>query len=190
MLRPYWTPEDIGTWTRDKSVLAYVEARLRRGIHRGIGEFHLAADQVANATARGVIALSVREGIYLQVHGDARTVEEIFRLEPRAEVLWAHAGMSATADTVGRLLDRFPNLWVELALRSDVAPGGQLDASWRSLFVRHADRFMVGTDTWVSDRWERMPEILDEVRVWLRQLPAEMAERLASANGERLFATR
>jgi len=35
--------------------------------------------------------------------------------------------MSASATTVSGLLDRFSTLWVELALRSDVAPGGTLD---------------------------------------------------------------
>src|SRR2546428_14195446 len=80
--------------------------------------------------------------------------------------------MSADARTVGRLLDRFPKLWVELALRSDVAPGGRLDPEWRARFLRHADRFMVGTDTWVTSRWEAVESSTRDVQEWLAEPPA------------------
>src|SRR5881628_2113683 len=42
-LRPYRTREDMSGWPRDSTVQAYVEERLKRGIYRGIGEFHLSA---------------------------------------------------------------------------------------------------------------------------------------------------
>src|SRR5207247_8555857 len=58
--------------------------------------------------------------------------------------------------TLFRSLDRFARLWVELALRSDVAPGGRLDPAWRARFLRHADRFLVGTDTWVDRKSTRL----------------------------------
>ena len=81
-------------------------------------------------------------------------VEAMLTTYPGVKILWAHAGMSASAQRVGALVDRYPMLWVELALRSDVAPGGVLDPGWRQLFLRHPDRFLVGTDTWVTPRWE------------------------------------
>ncbi len=95
--------------------------------------------------------------------------------------------MSASAETVGRLLDRFPKLWVELAIRTDVAPGGRLDPAWRTVFLKFPDRFMVGTDTWITSRWESMRESMQEVQDWLAQLPREVAEQIAYKNGERLF---
>lgn len=186
VLRPYRTQDDIGAWTQDPSILPYLEGRLTRGIYTGIGEFHLAPGQAASPIVRRIVALAVRDNLFLHAHADAQAVEELLAVDPRARVLWAHAGMSAGPDTVGRLLDAFPTLWGELALRSDVAPGGLLDPAWRALFLRHPDRFLVGTDTWVSGQWERLPEILDEVRAWLRQLPRELAERIAFANAERL----
>ncbi len=186
ILRPYRTRSDMGTWTGDPSILSYVETRLRRGIYRGIGEFHLAAGEADTAVVRGFVQLAIRHGIFLHAHTDDVAVEELLRLDPKVRVLWAHAGMSAGADTVGRLLDRYPNLSVELALRSDVAPGGQLDPAWQSLFLRHADRFMVGTDTWVTSQWDRLPDIQAGIRGWLRQLPREVAEQLAFKNAARL----
>ncbi len=107
-------------------------------------------------------------------------------LVPGVRVLWAHAGMSSGPAEVGRLVDASPDLLVELALRSDVAPGGKLDPAWRDLFVRRADRFMVGTDTWVSSRWGSYIEVQNDARTWLRQLPPELARRLATENAESL----
>ena len=112
----------------------------------------------------------------------------LFALEPRLRILWAHAGMSSGPEAVGALLDRYPSLSVELALRNrDVAPGGVLDPAWRALFLRHPDRFMVGTDTWVTSRWEALPGSVDDVRRYLGQLPQGVAEALAWKNAERLF---
>jgi hypothetical protein len=87
---------------------------------------------------------------------------------------------------VARLLGVSAHLLVELALRSDVAPGGQLDPGWRDLFVRHPDRIMVGTDTWVPSRWTSYLDVQADTRAWLRQLPPDVARRLASENAESL----
>ena len=142
----------------------------------------MAAGQARSAVVRGFVQFAVRRGIFLYAHTDDAGLEELLRQDPKVRVLWAHAGMSSGPDTVGRLLDRYPNLIVELALRSDVAPGGQLDPAWRSLFLRHPDRFLVGSDTWVTSQWDRLPEIHAGIRAWLRQLPRERSgasERVA-----------
>lgn len=185
-LRPYRTQGDMATWTSDPSVLSYVEARLQRGIYKGIGEFHLPAGQAGSAVVQGFVKLALRDNLILHAHADEIALEELARLDPKVRVLWAHAGMSSGPDVVGRLLDRYPNLSVELALRSDVAPGGRLDPAWRALFLRHPDRFMVGTDTWVTSQWSRLPEIQIGIRAWLRQLPPDVAERIAFKNATRL----
>jgi len=186
-LRPYRTRADMGTWTQDPTILPYLEGRLARGIYKGIGEFHLSVGEAGSPVVRGTVALAARHNLFLHAHADETAVEELLRLDPHVNVLWAHAGMSAGPEAVGRLLDRYPTLRVELALRSDVAPEGRLDPAWRDLFLRHSDRLMVGTDTWINSQWENLPEILSRVRVWLRQLPRDVAERIGSLNAERLF---
>ncbi len=186
ILRPYLTRSDKGTWMNDPAILSYVETRLQRGIYLGIGEFHLVADEANTAVVRGFVQLAIRRGIFLHAHTDDAGAEALLRLDPKVQVLWAHAGMSAGPDTLRRLLDRYPTLTVELALRYDVAPGGQLDPAWRSLFLRHPDRFMVGTDTWVTSQWDRLPEIQTGIQAWLRQLPHEVGEQLAFKNAARL----
>jgi predicted TIM-barrel fold metal-dependent hydrolase len=188
ILRPYRTREDMAHWYQDPAVLAYMEQRLALGIHRGIGEFHLFGGQADTPVIRRMLELTVKHGLYLHAHSDELAIVELFTLEPRLKVIWAHAGMSAGPQAVGALLDRYPTLWVDLALRNaDVAPGGTLDPQWRALFLRHPDRFMAGTDTWVTSRWEALPGSVAEVRKFLAQLPREVAEAIAYKNADRLF---
>jgi hypothetical protein len=189
ILRPYRVRADMLSWTRDTSVLDYVTDRLRagQGSYRGIGEFHLYAGQAGDPVPRGLVALAVANDLVLHAHTDDQGVAELAALDPAVRVLWAHAGMSASAATVERLLDRFPNLTVELALRSDVAPGGELDPAWGSLFARYPDRVMLGTDTWIVPQWTNLTEIMERVQGWLAQVPPDLAERLAWRNAERQF---
>jgi hypothetical protein len=186
-LRPYRSREDMGSWPRDPAVGAYVEERLKRGIYRAIGEMHFGAGDVAAPVLKRFAELAAARKIFLWCHIDDAAVEALLHTYPDVKVLWAHAGMSASARRVGELVDRYPRLWVELALRSDVASGGTLDPEWRTLFVRHPDRFLVGTDTWVTSRWDAVASASDAVQAWLRQLPREVAEQIAWKNGDRLF---
>ena len=188
ILRPYRTREDMGHWWQDPSVIPYLESRLALKVHKGIGEFHLYGGQVGTPVIKRLTEIVLREGIYLHAHSDEVAIVELFTLEPRLKVIWAHAGMSSGPQAVGALLDRYPNLWVDLAIRNgDVAPGGTLDPGWRAVFLRHSDRFLAGTDTWVTSRWESLPGSVAEVRAYLKQLPPDVAEKIAYKNAERLF---
>jgi hypothetical protein len=46
---------------------------------------------------------------------------------------------------------------------------------------------MLGTDTWVTARWEMLVEGMQAIRGWLRELPREVAEQIAYRNAERFF---
>ncbi len=189
VLRPYRRRADMAGWFGDADVLAYVEERLGRGFYRGVGEFHLLEEGHARTPQmRRLAALAVERGIMLHVHSGAAPVRALFAIAPEVKILWAHAGMSEPPEVVGELVERYPGLMVELAFRAaDVAPHGRLDAAWRALFTRHPDRFMVGSDTYLSGRWDVYPDIIEEHRRWLRQLPRELAEALAWENAARLF---
>jgi hypothetical protein len=188
ILRPYRTREDMGHWWQDPSVIPYLESRLALKVHKGIGEFHLYGGQVGTPVIKRLTEIVLREGIYLHAHSDEVAIVELFTLEPRLKVIWAHAGMSSGPQAVGALLDRYATLWVDLALRNgDIAPGGTLDPGWRALFLRHPDRFLAGTDTWVTSRWEALPSSVTDVRAYLKQLPPDVAEKIAYKNAERLF---
>jgi hypothetical protein len=55
---------------------------------------------------------------------------------------------------------------------------------WRPVFIEFSDRFMLGTDTFVPERWHFVPEQAAWSRAWLADLPADVAERIAWKNGE------
>lgn len=185
-LRPYRTRADMQSWHRDPATLPYLRERLKLGIHKGIGEFHLHGDEARSAVIKQVVALAVSRNLVLHAHSDAAAVRHLFAHDARVKVLWAHAGFDGPA-AVSAMVDRFPNLWVELAIRDSIGADGALSAEWRALFVRRADRFLVGTDTYTMSRWERMPEILGNVRRWLNTLPRPVAEKLAWRNGVKLY---
>jgi hypothetical protein len=189
ILRPYRAGVGSSIWHLDPETPAYLAERLELGVHRGIGEFHL-FDDAATTTpvVRQVAAMAVARGIVLHVHADAGPVRALFEIEPGLTILWAHAGMSAPPAEIGALLERYPRLIVELSFRAgEIAPGGRLDPAWRELFTRHPERFMIGSDTYVTPRWGFYPAIIDEHRRWLALLPAPLAKAIAQDNAARVF---
>jgi len=185
-LRPYRLRSDVGTWVRDPAVLAYVEERLRKHTYVAIGEFHLFGADADLPIPRRVVQLAKQYGLMLHAHSDADAVERLFQQDPGARVLWAHAGFERP-ERVREMLRRHRNLWADLAFRSDHAAGGRLAPEWRAAFLEFPDRFMVGTDTFVPERWHYVPEHAAWARGWLADLPADVAERIAWKNGEALF---
>jgi hypothetical protein len=189
-LRPYRTRGDMGRWHSDPAVLAYVEERLARGIYKGIGEFHLSAADADKPVIKRCAELAAKEKIFLHAHVDEVGVEKLLILYPDVKILWAHAGMSSPVSEIRRIVEGFPRVWVELSMRTDITSGGILNPEWRALFLKHPDRFMVGTDTWTTSRWDSLVAEARATREWLGQLPRDVAERIAYQNGERLFGLR
>jgi hypothetical protein len=184
VLRPYRTRDDMGTWTTDASLVPYVTERLARGIYRGIGEFHLSAAQAGDPVVQAFAGLAERRNLFLYAHTDAAGIEALVRRYPRARWLWAHAGLGEPFEAVRRVMESHPGLRAELSLKSEVAAAGRIDPRWHALFLQHPDRFLVGTDTWVTSQWDRFAAIQADLQGWLAQLPRDLAERLAFRNAK------
>lgn len=189
MLRPYYDGVNNATWHRENQVIAYMDERLKSGIYKGVGEFHLwSVEDAKSAIVRRVVALARARDLFLYIHSDAAPIEAIFAYEPGVKILWAHAGMSEPASVVGALLDKHERLWTELSFRAGaVARGGKLDEQWKAVLLRHSGRFMVGTDTYVTSRWGSYAELIAEHRRYLDLLPPEVAKKIAWENAVRLF---
>ena len=109
-----------------------------------IGEFHLYGADADLPVPRRMVQLAKQHGLMLHAHSDADAIERLFRQDPDARILWAHAGFESPA-RVRELLAKHKNLWADLAFRSDhgsrrqggagLAPG--LPRVPRSLHGRH-----------------------------------------------------
>jgi hypothetical protein len=188
-LRPYRRRGDVGTWMKDDAVLRYVEDLLRKHTYVAIGEFHLFGADADLPIPRRIVQLAKQHGLVLHAHSDVDAVERIFRQDPGARVLWAHAGFEQPAK-VREMLRKHKTLWADLAFRSEQGGGGKVTPEWREAFLEFPDRFMVGTDTYVPQRWHDVTEHASFSRAWLADLPREVAERIAWKNGEALFGRR
>jgi hypothetical protein len=175
------------TWYKDPETLPFLEGELKRGIYRGIGEFHVNGDEVDTPVMRRIADLAVEHNIHLHAHSDASAIAKLFEFNPKVRIIWAHAGMSTEVGVVSEFVGKYPNLWVELSYRGDVMAGEELNPLWRSLFLAHPDRYLWGSDTWTPARWPEVPALARQARNWLALLPPEVAEKIAFKNAQALF---
>jgi hypothetical protein len=185
-LRPYRVRSDLSTWVRDETVIPYVEQRLKRYRYVAIGEFHVFGADADLPVVRRMVQLARQYKLFIHIHSDADAVERVFKQDPGARVLWAHAGFDSPG-RVREMLLRHKELWCDLAWRTDHAPEGKLNPEWRPLFLELPDRFMVGTDTPSPQRWYFIEEHARLARLWLSELPRDVAEKIGWRNGEVVF---
>lgn len=189
-IRPYRVRADIQTWFNDPKIFDLIQEEYKRGYYRGIGEFHIHGKSAASPWVKKTVDFAVAHDLYLHAHCDEEALLILFAHNPRAKIIWAHTGFSVAPARVAALLDKYPALWGELSYRSGITQGGELTPAWRDLFARYSDRFLIGSDTWIDERWASYDDIMREFRGWLAQLPPDQARRIASGNAERLFGPR
>lgn len=124
--------------------------------------------------------------------------EQLLAHNPRARIIWAHAGWDntgvRTAALCRRLLQAHPNLYMDVKV--DPARLGRnpplergaraaIDPEWLRLFTDFPDRFVVGTDQHYPEpatrpqRWQAIVELLE-------QLPPDVRRRIGTENAARL----
>ncbi|MCG6205918.1 amidohydrolase [Rhodopseudomonas sp. HC1] len=188
-IRPYRVRPDIQTWFKDPVIFELVQEEYKRGYYRGVGEFHLSGQAADTEVVKKTVDFAVAHDLYLHAHADDEAVEILMRHNPSARIIWAHTGFGLKTDRVAEMLAKYPKLWGELSYRSGiVGSGGALTPEWRALFERFPDRFLLGSDTWVNERWAAYGEIIAGYRAWLAQLPPATAAKIAHRNARALFA--
>ncbi|MEN3346563.1 MAG: hypothetical protein V7632_198 [Bradyrhizobium sp.] len=190
-IRPYRVRPDIQTWFNDPTIFDLIRDEFKRGYYRGIGEFHLHGKAAESEWVKKMVDFAVANGLILHAHSDAEAVEILMRHNPRARIIWAHTGFGLETGRVAEMLTKYPKLWGELSYRGGIVDGaGKLTPGWRALFERFPDRFLLGSDTWIPERWASYGEIMAGYRSWLDQLPPEVAAKIAHGNARALFAAR
>jgi len=188
-IRPYRVRADIGSWFSDPGIFDLVQDEFKRGYYRGIGEFHLSGKSAENEWVKKTVDFAVANNLYLHAHADEEAVEILMRHNPRARIIWAHTGFGLPTERVSAMLTKYPALWGELSYRGGITDGtGKLTPEWRALFERYPDRFLLGSDTWVPERWAAYGDIMAGYRAWLEQLPPKVAAQIAHGNARALFA--
>ncbi len=191
-IRPYRIRADIGTWFSDPSIFDLIQDEYKRGYYRGIGEFHLSGNAAAGPLVKKTVDFAVERDLYLHCHCDETALLHLFAHNGRARIVWAHTGFSTPPARVAELMDKYKDqLWGELSYRYGITEGGgKLSEEWRNLFARHSDRFLIGSDTWINERWFSYDSLFQNYRAWLAQLPIDQARRIANGNARRLFGAR
>lgn len=186
-LRPYRVQPDRHDWFANPEIERFVEKELQRGIYRGIGEFHIFGKDADAPYVAKIARLAKARDLWLHAHSDEVAIERILQHAPGVKLIWAHTGMSTSLDKVEAMFAQYPNLVGELSFRSDLEQNASLNPQWKRLFLRYPDRFVLGTDTWVTSRWDEVPQLIAFYRRMLSELPADVAERIAYKNGLAMF---
>jgi hypothetical protein len=190
-IRPYRTRDDVQNWSTDPAIYDLIEAEYKRGYFRGVGEFHIYGNTAQAPLVKQVVDFAAARNLYLLAHCDEAALLILLAHNRSAKIIWAHTGFSTPTRRVRELLETNPELMGELSYRGGISEGGgKLAADWRELFARHSDRFLLGSDTWINERWFGYDTIMQTYRGWLAQLPEEQAKRIAHGNAERLFGGR
>jgi hypothetical protein len=136
-------------------------------------------------------------------------LERLLAHNPAAIIVWAHGGSdmlgNLTPALIRRLMQAHPNLYMSLRpvppqadrLNKILVSPVEIDKDWRALLVDFADRFMIGTDSFmVSPQMMRGPPVAfsrgnqarqHAVRMVLAALPADVARRIGNDNARRLY---
>lgn len=189
----YRTPAQKDTWMHERDLPEWVRDRLDEGLAtgswRGIGELHLFADDRHSPVFAALLTIGREHGLPVMIHGDPAVIDRAYEIEPDAVVLWAHAGTFPYPPLIADYLKRYPRLHVDLSMRSErLLADGFMPLDWQDLLITHADRFLIGADTFSTRRWSELDQHVSDIRAWLDQLPLDVAERIAYGNARRLFA--
>ena len=133
--------------------------------------------------------------------------ERLLAHNPRARIIWEHAGSDQLGDwsveLSRRLLKTYPNLYLGLRLGPGHAAAslpltadGRVKDEWLRLLQDFPSRFVIGDDEFVGDASGgggagklsgRTPKSRTNVRVFLNALPPDLARKIATENATALY---
>jgi len=131
-----------------------------------------------------------------RLHANIAAFERLLAHNPRAKIIWAHAGADGTGqrtpELCRRLLRAHANLYMEIKTDPH-APGlnypladGKIKPEWLALFTEFPDRFIIGSDQHYPEpkdpdqRWEEVVRLFN-------QLPADMRRKIGTENVARIY---
>jgi hypothetical protein len=170
--------------------------------------------------AKKLMQFAAKNRLAVLAHVDDTAIDLLMAHAPDARLIWAHTGIGGPpVARVDALFAKYPQLLGELSYRPGLTcEGGPLNAGppqgerapsggserhavrerggarlcpeWRALLLKYPDRFMIGSDTWINQRWTQYDELMKGYRVWLGDLPADAARKIAWGNAAAQFGVR
>ena len=130
------------------------------------------------------------------LHANIAAFERLLAHNPRAKIIWAHAGADGTGyrtpELCRRLLLAHANLYMEIKTDPQ-APGmnypladGKIKPEWFKLFTDFSDRFMMGSDQHYPEpkvqeqRWQ-------ELVLLFNQLPSDVRHKIGTENVAHIY---
>jgi predicted TIM-barrel fold metal-dependent hydrolase len=132
-----------------------------------------------------------------QLHANIAAFERLLAHNPRAKIIWAHAGSDGTGfrtpELDRRLLVAHANLYLEIKAdpgahgkNYPLAADGKIKPDWLKLFTDFPDRFIIGSDQHYPEppgsqqRWQ-------EVVLLFNQLPGDVRRKIGTENVAHIF---
>jgi predicted TIM-barrel fold metal-dependent hydrolase len=124
--------------------------------------------------------------------------ERLLNHNPRAKIVWAHAGSDElgyrTPDLCRRLLQAHSNLYMEIKIdpqnlgKNSPLADDKIKPDWLELFQDFPDRFVIGTDQhYASGRSMTGPQRWQMAVLLLNQLPGDLQRKIGSQNASHIF---
>ena len=176
---PIASAADIQTWFSDPAILELIKDEYKRGYYRGVGEFHISGKPRPAPLVKQIVDFAVERDSTCTAHCDETALLHLFAHNPRARIIWAHTGFStAPARVRGTAGADIPRCGANcpIAAASPTAPASSAP-NGASCSTRHSERFLIGSDTWINERWFGYDTIFQNYRAWLAQLPADQARQ-------------
>src|SRR5437016_3417457 len=132
-----------------------------------------------------------------ELHGNIAPFERLLSHNPRAKIIWAHAGSDnigyRTPELSRRLLQTHPNLYMEIKFDPGF-PGkdppivdGKLKPEWLKLYSDFPDRFIIGSDQHFDPPATAPLARAQQNALLLNQLPPDVRKRIAMENALRIY---
>jgi hypothetical protein len=152
---------------------------------------------------RSLFELVANRNAFLTFHmeSDPDAVEQLETLAAsnrKGRIILNHCGVTSSPQLMDRLFAANPNIFCEFSSRYEPTIPGVLNGAgaifdgfgirgeWKDVIVKHADRFMVGTDVNGDDGAYNIA--IKNVRSGLlANLPLDVAQAVAYGNAKRLF---
>jgi predicted TIM-barrel fold metal-dependent hydrolase len=133
-----------------------------------------------------------------RLHGNFAALERLLAHNPRAKLIWAHAGQDNTGyrtpELMRGLLARHANLYMEikydptaLGKNPPISADGKLKPEWLKLYEDFPDRFIIGSDQHYDPESATPLARAQANAKLLDQLPPDLRRKVALENPMRIY---